>query len=563
MNNLCWSLAPVHEKARVLADELHLPLAIAQVLANRGVFSADEAEAFLFGTLAGLHDPFLMKDMDKAVARIRRALRQKEKIVVFGDYDVDGVLSVVILLRALQALGAEADYFIPERLKEGYGLKEAHVQVVKDKGGRLVVSVDCGVKAVAFADLARREGIDVIITDHHLPGEALPEVEALLNPVLEDSGYPYRHLAGVGVVFKLLQALFQKEGREASLPHYAKLVAIATIADVAELRGENRLLVRHGLKGLRDVSNRGLRNLLAACGLQSRRVTEGDVGFRIAPRINAAGRMGAADKAVRLFFSSTEEEAAGLANWLSEMNSWRQGEEDKIFNQALDTIMTSSLHERYKFLVLGCESWHRGVIGIVASKLKEVFYRPVLLFSYAEGKAHGSGRSISRFSLIECLDECRDVFLDYGGHPLAVGCVLQLDRMPELKQRINGVSRARLRDEDLIRKISIDAELLFSDIDVSFIEQYFRLAPFGVGNPRPHFLSRSVEVVDSPRLLQDKHLKLSVRQDGKVFEALGWDKAEWLPALQKGSRISLVYSLRTSTFLGEEKLSLSIDDIGE
>jgi single-stranded-DNA-specific exonuclease len=547
----------------MLADELRVPLAIAQILANRGVLSPAEAETFLFGTLAGLHDPFLMKDMDKAIERIRRALRRKEKILIFGDYDVDGVLSVVILLRALRSLGADADYFIPERLKEGYGLKEAHVQVVKHKGGRLVISVDCGIKAVSFADLARREGIDVIITDHHLPGEALPEVEALLNPVLEDSGYPFRNLAGIGVVFKLLQALFQKEGREASLPHYAKMVAIGTIADVAELRGENRLLVRHGLKGLGNVSNRGLRSLLANCGLQNRRVTEGDVGFRIAPRINAAGRMGAADEAVRLFFSATDEEAAGLALWLSEMNSRRQSEEDKIFNQALDMVRTSSLHERYKFLVLGCESWHRGVIGIVASKLKDAFYRPVLLFSYADGKAHGSGRSISRFSLIECLDDCRDIFIDYGGHPLAVGCVLRLDRVAELKQRINGVARAKLRDEDLVRKISIDAELLLSDIDVSFIEHYFRLAPFGVGNPRPHFLSRSVEVMDSPRLLQDKHLKLSVRQDGKVFEALGWDKAEMLPALRKGAHINLVYSLRTSTFLGEEKLSLSIDDIGE
>ncbi len=563
MNNLRWSIVPVHEKARILADELGLPLPIARVLANRGILSPAEAETFLFGTLAGLHDPFLMKDMDKAVERIRRALRQNEKIVIFGDYDVDGVLSVVILLRALRALGADADYFIPERLKEGYGLKDDHVRVVKDKGGRLVISVDCGIKAVSFARLARQEGIDVIVTDHHLPGEALPEVEALINPVLEDSGYPYRNLAGVGVVFKLLQALFQKEGREASLPHYAKLVAIGTIADVAELLGENRLLVRHGLKGLENVSNRGLRSLLANCGLQNRRVTEGDVGFRIAPRINAAGRMGAADRAVRLFFSASQEEAEGLVHWLSEMNSWRQSEEDRIFNQALDMVRTGSLHERYKFLILGCESWHRGVIGIVASKLKDAFYRPVLLFSYADGKAHGSGRTISRFSLIECLDDCRDIFLDYGGHTLAVGCVLQLDRVAELKERINGVAGAKLRDGDLVRKISIDAEVLLSDIDVAFIEHYFRLAPFGVGNSKPHFLSQRVEVVDCPRLLQDKHLKLLVRQNGKVFEALGWDKAEWLSALQKGARVNLVYSLQTSTFLGEEKLSLSIDDIGE
>jgi single-stranded-DNA-specific exonuclease len=531
-------------------------------LTNRNILSPEEAETFLFGTLDNLHDPYLLADMDKAVERILRAIRQKEKILIFGDYDVDGVLSVVILLKALRALGAEVDYFIPERLKEGYGIKEKHLKIVGEREARLIISVDCGIKAVAFAAKAKEEGVDVIVTDHHRPGEILPEVAALINPVLKDSTYPYKNLAGVGVVFKLLQALLGREGKVSSLPHYAKLVAIGTIADVAELRGENRVLVKQGLRGLENASNMGLRSLLENCGLQKKRITEGDIGFRIAPRINAAGRMGAADLAVRLFFSETEEESAQLVLWLDELNAKRQNEEERIYNEALNRVKKSSLDRRYKLLVLGCESWHRGVIGIVASKLKDFFYRPVLLFHYEDdGKAHGSGRSISEFSLIDCLDECREFFLDYGGHTMAVGCVLLRDRLALFKQRINGVVHEKLRDEDLKRKISIDAQMDLSDIDISFMENFFRLAPFGVGNPKPIFLTKDVEVLSPPHLIQDKHLKFLARQAGKTFEALGWEKGEWLPEIQKGDHVQLVYSLQSSTFLGEEKFSLSLEDM--
>ncbi len=561
MENSRWSIAPLRTEAKIIAEELGIPLPIAQILTNRNILSPKEAETFLFGTLDNLHDPFLFRDMAKAVERILRAIRQKEKILIFGDYDVDGVLSVVILLKALRALGAEVDYFIPERLKEGYGIKEEHLKIVRERKSRLVISVDCGIKAVAFAANARKEGVDVIVTDHHRPGEILPEVAALINPVLKDSTYPYKNLAGVGVVFKLLQALLGQEGKASSLPHYAKLVAIGTIADVAELRGENRLLVKQGLKGLENASNMGLRSLLKNCGLQKKRITEGDIGFRIAPRINAAGRMGAADLAVKLFFSENEEESTQMALWLDDLNAKRQNEEKKIYKEALNRVKKRSLDRRYKLLVLGCESWHRGIIGIVASKLKDFFYRPVLLFHYEDGKAHGSGRSISEFSLIDCLDECREFFLDYGGHTLAVGCILMKDQLDLFKQKVNGVVHEKLRDEDLKRKIWIDAQMNFSDIDISFIENFLLLSPFGVGNPKPAFLTTGVEVVSPPQLIQDKHLKFLARQGGKTFEALGWEKREWLPEIQKGDQIHIVYSLQSSTFLGEEKFSLSLEDM--
>jgi len=556
-----WVIAPLRPEADVLASELNIPLPIARVLTNRNVLSAEAAEAFLNGTLDELHDPYLMKGMDRAVARVEEAIRNKEKILVIGDYDVDGVLSVVILLRALAGLGAEADYYIPERIKEGYGIKEAHLEIAKERMARLVISVDCGIKAVEFTAKARAAGVDVIITDHHRPGDSLPEPVALLNPVLKESGYPFPGLAGVGVVFKLLQALLQKRGKSAQLQHYAKLVAIGTIADVADLRGENRLLVRSGLKGLEKVSNRGLRSLLDQCGVLDRKVSEGDVGFRIAPRINAAGRMGTAGDAVRLFFSDDDNESSRLARRLSELNSQRQNTEEKIYSEALRRVREGSLDRRYKMLILGCETWHRGIIGIVASKLKDFFYRPVLLFTYEDGKAHGSGRSISEFSLIECLDACSDVFLDYGGHTLAVGCVLPRERMGLLKERINRVVGARLKEDELQKKVRIDVRLSLAEIEPSFLESYVRLAPFGVGNPKPTFLSEGVEVAGTPQVLQGKHLKFLARQDNRMIEALAWDRKDWLEEVRKGARLDIVYSLRASTFLGEEQYSLSLEAV--
>ncbi len=561
MDKSRWVIASPSPVADHLAAELKIPLPIAQVLVNRDIMSPEAARTFLDGTLDDLLDPFLMTGMDRAVDRIEEAIQKNEKILIFGDYDVDGVLSVVIMLKALSGLGAEVDYFIPERLKEGYGIKETHLQVAKDKAARLVVSVDCGIKAVAFTEKAKTLGLDVIITDHHLPGDELPQAVALLNPVLKESGYPNPGLAGVGVVFKLLQALLEKRGKSAHLPHYAKLVAIGTIADVASLRGENRLLVKSGLKGLADVSNRGLRSLLEECGCLDKRVSEGEVGFRIAPRINAAGRMASADDAVRLFLSDDDSESQRLARRLSELNSRRQNEEDKIFSAAERRIREGGLDKRYKMLVLGCETWHRGIIGIVASKLKDTYSRPVLLFAYQDGKAQGSGRSISELSLIECLDACRDVFLDYGGHPLAVGCVLPRERMGLLRERINRVVDERLRIEDLQRKVRIDSRLSLNEIQASFINVYLRLAPFGVGNPKPVFLSEGVEVASPPRILKNKHLKFLARQDGRMIEVLGWNRNNWAVEIHQGERLDIVYSLQSSTFLGAEKYSLSLEDI--
>ena len=561
MNSSVWVLQPARPEAATLAAELGIPAAIAQIMVNRKILTAEAARTFLYGNLDGLHDPYLMKDMAKAVDRIQQAISRGEKILIFGDYDVDGVLSVVMLFKALASLGASVEYFIPERLTDGYGIKEHHVEIPIQRGTGLVISVDCGIKAVEFTAQAKTKGVDVIITDHHRPGETLPAAAAILNPVLEDSGYPDRDLAGVGVTFKLIQALLEKSGKAAGLPHYMKLVCIGTVADVAALKGENRLFVKYGLKGLGSVTNTGLKSLIEACGLGKRKISEGDLGFRIGPRINAAGRMGMTDLAVRLFFCDSIEESLDLVQQLEELNSKRQKTEEKIFLAAKEKIEEESLDQKYKCLILGSEEWHRGVIGIVASKLKDAFHRPVLLFAYENGKACGSGRSISDVPLIDLLDECKHLFLSYGGHRLAVGCTLPVERMGDFKQALNALAEARIGDEALKRKIRIDAPIAFSDIDSGFLGHFSLLLPFGVGNPKPLFLTEGVEILSAPQVLQRKHLKFLARQNGRVFEVMGWDKADWSHVLRRGGRVDLAYSILLSEYLGEPRVSLSAEDL--
>lgn len=563
MNKSIWLTYPPKSEAKKLSLELGLPFEICQILVNRNIRDLETAHAFLFGTLDDLYDPYLMKGMREAVARIKKAIAKKERVIIFGDYDVDGILSVVMLLKALEELGAEVSYFIPHRLKDGYGLKEKHIDFVLEKEAGLVISADCGIKALEFVKKAKEKGVDVIITDHHLPGEEVPQALAILNPVLEDAGYPDQKLASVGVVFKLIQALFGDEGNTSSLPHYLKLVSIGTIADIARLRGENRLFVKYGLKTLENISNIGLKSLIDICGLSGKRVSVGDVGFRIGPRINAAGRMGMADLAVKLFLARSLPESLEIVNHIDFLNSKRQKIEEKVYDEAIARIEKRSLDKRYKFFILGCEEWHRGVIGIVSSKLKDTFHRPVILFSYEDGKAYGSGRSISEFSLIHCLDELKDFFLNYGGHNLAAGCVILQGKIVPFKKAVNSFANSRITEEQLKRKIYLDIKIDFGLIDSNFVEKFLLLSPFGVGNPKPVFLTEKVEVVSVPQLIQDRHTKFLARQKGRTFEALGWEKPDLTWRVRKGDIVDLAYSLHFSEYLGEEKLSLSLEDVKE
>jgi len=561
MRESVWLLRPENEHAKTLAFELGIPLEIAQILINRNISETQDVQQFLFGTLENLHDPFLMKGMREATDRIKKAISTGERILIFGDYDVDGILSVVVLTKALQSLGAEVEYFIPDRLKQGYGMKGKYVDNVLARGSSLVISVDCGIKAVDFVSRAKEHGVDVIITDHHQPGPSLPDALAVLNPVLESSGYPDGNLAGVGVVFKLIQALLESEGKTSQLPHYLKLISIGTIADVAALKGENRLFVKFGLEQLEDVNNIGLKSLIEVCGLLGKKITAGDVGFRLAPRINAAGRLGLTDLAVQLFFSETVGESEEAVRQLDKLNVERQKIERKIFQQSMRWIEEKRLHEKYKLLILGCEEWHKGVIGIVASKLKDAFHLPIILFSYRDGKASGSGRSIKEFSLIDCLDENNHFLLTYGGHVLAIGCELMRDRMDAFRKAVSAFADSKLTEDDLKKKIYIDAKLNFNNIGVRFLDNLQLLSPFGVGNPKPIFLTEMAEVVAQPKTINGKHSKFILKQNGKMFEALGWGRGDWADQAQRGDLVDLVYSLQFSHYLGEERLNLSLEDI--
>jgi len=556
-----WVYNPPCETAKKLSKELGLPLTFSQILVNRKIKDTQEAQRFLHGTLDDLHDPLRMKGMEIAVERINKAIASGEKIFIFGDYDVDGILSLVALTRALESLGGKVEHYIPDRLKKGYGIKEEYIDIVLEKKASLVISVDCGMRAGGFVLRAAEEGIDVIITDHHLPGPDLPKALCVLNPVLESADYPDKKLAGIGVAFKLIQALMENRQRSAALPHYLKLVAIATIADIAELRGENRLFVKYGLKGLEQVSNIGLSSLLGVCGLKGKKVGVGDVGFRIGPRINAAGRLGMTDLVVDLFFSESESEAIEIASKLDSLNLKRQKIEAKILNQALAQIKDKMLDEKYKLFILGCDQWHRGVIGIVASKLKDLYNRPVILFSYDDGRAAGSGRSIPSFSLIDCLEASKEHFINYGGHTLAVGCELEQRMIPGLKHTVNAYTSSAISEDHLKKKIYADSQISFTEIDSGFLKNLDLLSPYGVGNSRPVFLTNRAVLSEKPNKIHNKHSKMILKNDGRWFEALGWNRPEWSDMLSQGDVVDVVFSLQKSEFMGEQKYSLSILDI--
>ena len=561
MDENIWLLPEPDNRVAKLASDMGLSLETAQILLNRDITTKEEARKFLFSDLSDLNDPYQMDGMEEAVSRIEKAVRDKEKILVFGDYDVDGILSVVVFMKAIESLGGCIEYFIPDRLEDGYGIKTKHIKMMLERKIKLMVSVDCGIKAVDFTERAEAFGVEVIITDHHQPGPEIPKAVAVLNPALRHSSYPDKDLAGIGVIFKLIQALMERRDKGSVLTHYLKLVSIGTIADVAKLRGENRLFVRYGLEALRDVSNTGLKNLLSICGLEYRDVTAGDVGYRIAPRLNAAGRLGKVDLSVDLFRVQDKKESEDIALHLNKLNSLRQKAEVNIFNQAVEKIEKNDLEKKYKLFILGSKEWHRGVIGIVASRLKDMYHRPVMLFAYKNEKAFGSGRSIKEFSLINCLRNSSRLCASFGGHPLAVGCEIHQSRFDEFRKEMNAYADSEILDTDLKRKIKIDVKIDFRHITPSFLEEIDLLKPYGVGNPKPIFLSENVCIASRPKLLKGKHSKFMVTKDKRFFEAMGWRRKDWAEVFEKGDMADIVYSFSHNEYLGKRRLNFVLHDI--
>ncbi len=555
-------------QARVLEHELGVAPVTARLLSIRGLGDLDVARRFLAPSIDQLHDPFTMTDMTAAVDRILGAVARKERIAVHGDYDVDGVTSTVILRRVLEVIGADVVHFIPERLRDGYGLQPASIERLRAEGAHLVVSVDCGIRGVEAAQRAREVGLDLIITDHHEPDVELPKAFAVVNPKRHDCRYPDKNLAGVGVALKLVQALCMRTNRTNLLPAFLKMAAIGTLADVVPLVGENRIIAKLGLDLLSRGPHRvGLRALLDVCGLTGKAVDGYQIGFVVAPRINAAGRMSSSDIAARLLLANDEsmgDEARALAEALDGENTKRQLEEAEIVAQAKKMVETDIDVGSRTILVVAGDGWHRGVIGIVASKLVDAFHRPAIVLSVDGDVAHGSCRSIPSFNLLGGLESAADVLLTFGGHKQAAGVSLEAGRIKEFRARINAHADACLGPDDLRPRLWIDGPLRFRAITGQVMSELANLAPFGASNPSPVFTASGVEVVDGPRKVKERHLKMAFRQDGKVMRGMAWRAAEREAFVtEHRSGLDVAFSLEQEIWNGETYVQLSVADFRE
>ena len=538
-----WTLLqPDSERVQKLTTETGVTPLVAHLLALRGIQSGSEAREFLAPSLSHLHSPYLMRGMREAVARISAAIANREDILIYGDYDADGTTAVVILKTAIELCGGVADFHVPHRIKEGYGIKDDVIERAAAAGVKLVISVDTGIRAFQAAETARRIGLDLIVTDHHLPeaNEGVPSAYAVLNPNQNGCDYPCKALCGAGVAFKVSQALFSNfkdnVDQEKLTRSFLKIAAIATIADAVPLVGENRAIARLGLEGLRRPVNGGLKALLEVSGLadSQRALVAGDVGFRLGPRINAAGRMDVARDVVELFTSKDPERCRAIAARLDLLNRERQNEEARILTEIDSQLTDSSAWKSKSCLVLDGDGWHRGVVGIVASRVVEKTGRPALVIAKDGDEAHGSGRSIAALHLLEALESCHDLFTRFGGHEHAVGFSLPSARLDELKHRLNSFAEQRLSEEDLIPEVTVDAEISLASVTPKLRDSLCQLEPFGPANPEPVFSARGVSLVLPPQPIKEKHIKLRVKQRGNgeksgfSYDAMGWRMASRL-----------------------------------
>jgi len=554
-------------RASALATALDLSPIVARLLIARGHQTQDSAQAFLKPSLDQLHDPFLMRGMTDAVPRLLRAIDDQEPILIYGDYDVDGTTGTAVLLRALRMLGATAGYHVPHRFTEGYGIRQDALEKAASEGYKLVVSVDCGITAHEPLHWARTQGLDIIVTDHHLPDadEGAPPALAVLNPNQHGCDYPDKNLAGVGVAFKLIHALFRERGREAQVPGFLKMVAIGTVADVAKLVGENRAIVALGLADLPRAVNPGLRALIeiAGCGEDSE-MTAYDLGFRIGPRINAAGRMDAARAVVELFDAKSKEEARHLAEHLDTRNRERKEAQREIFNRAIEEFESGAERDSQTHAaVIAGDGWHRGVIGLAASKIAERLNRPCVVISLDGDVGHGSARSIEAYHLFDGLTACRDLLEKFGGHSHAAGLSIRRGQIPEFRRRLNEHAASCLTEEDLVPTLNIDADVQPQELSFQLSQELGALEPFGAGNPRPVFVTRGFRVMSEPQIIKEQHLKLRVAgEDNRPFEAIWWrglEESEQTP--RANQRIDLAYELEVNRWNGEIRLQLNIRDM--
>jgi single-stranded-DNA-specific exonuclease len=537
-----------------LARALEISPLTARVLWARGFRDVDSARRFLDPSLEDLHDPYLLKSMPDAVARLRRAIDANEPILLYGDYDVDGTTAVVILKKTLDLLGAPVSFHVPHRLRDGYGMKSEVVETAAAAGVKLIVSVDTGIRANDVVRHATEFGIDVIITDHHLPESEIPPAVAVLNPNRRDCSYPEKNLCGAGVALKLADALITASGwdprkRARLVESLLKLVAIATVADVVPLTGENRVIVKLGLAGLRSVRNLGLRAILDVSGLaDGASPTAQQVAFQVAPRINASGRMASASDVIEMFLTEDESRARALAAQLHDLNQDRRQTEQEIARAIFEQCIEQPVTDLDCALVFAGEGWHRGVVGIVASRVVERYHRPAFVLGIENGLAQGSGRSIAAFHLLEALESMPELFTKFGGHRQAAGVTLAAGQLDEFRARFQAHAASRLTPADFEPSLEIDAEVELSEINDESVADLFHLAPFGFGNPSPVLVARGVEVAAAPDIKNEKHVFLKLISNGRRLRVKGWNFAHRADEFPAGARVDVVFTLEDDAF---------------
>lgn len=548
-------------KTDELSNKLKISPEISQILKNRKIENEKDAEIFMNPSLDYLRDPFLMKDMKKSVERINIAIENKERIWIYGDYDVDGVSSTSILCIYFDSINYPINYYIPNRLEEGYGINEDAIKNIHSQGCDLIISVDCGITSVKEVDLANELGIDVIITDHHECQSEIPNAYAVINQKQDDCNYPFDMLCGCGVAFKLIQALTPKEEFKTSLYNYLEIVTLATICDIVPLVDENRIIVKNGLKLMSEGKNIGLKELIKVCGVESDKIGSSHIGFAIGPRINASGRLGYSKLGVELFTTKSIEKAKEIANILEEKNNERQLIEAKMYQEAEAIIESNERYKSDKVLVIAKEGWQHGIIGIVASKLTEKYYKPTILLTIEDGEATGSARSIKGFSIFDALVRCKDLLNKFGGHEQAAGLGLDSDKVEQLSREVNKFAQYELSEDDLIENIKVEFELEEHAINLDLVEELHKLEPFGLSNPNPRFIVRDAILKNIMAIGKNKqHLKFTIEKE-KSYDCIGFNMAYLKGGFNTGDKVDVLFQLDENNFMGNRSVQFLLKDM--
>lgn len=552
------------EQDDVIIEELsqkhNISLITARLLYNRKILEDREVNLFLNPTFDNFHDPYLLKGMETAVDRIIKAKKNDEKLIIYGDYDVDGITSTSVLVMFMRECGFNVDYYIPNRLEEGYGINTDAIKKLKEQGTDLIVTVDTGITAVEQAKVCNELGMDMIITDHHEPQEIIPDAFSVIDPKQEDCPYPFKQLAGVGVAFKLMHALSMRMECVDIIWKYLDIVAVGTVADIVPLVNENRIFVKHAFETIPNTWNIGLKNLLEVTGYQpDQEISSGIIGFRVAPRLNAAGRLGDAARGVKLFISTDDEEAIAIAKELNEENLKRQALEQQIYDEAVDIIENGINVAENKILVVASEQWHHGVIGIVASRITEKYYRPSIILCVEDGVASGSARSVDGFSIFDAVYSCNDLMDKFGGHEMAAGMSLDVSKVEELQRRLNAYAENNMQEDTLIPKLKLDAHLPEKDVSLGFIDQIDALRPYGMGNPEPLFCIET-RINEARAIGKEKnHLKLSLGYNN--VDAIGFGIGEYSTSLCANLSCKVVGKLDRNEWKGVIKPQILLRDI--